>query len=123
MPSTAISTELSLRTHSSSYIILPDGEPAIWPSPFFDLPSMFIYTPPPPKPRRKRARVTLTGAERAGVYAALLNVDDYSEQARDALRAGDDAGVRHALAVLAAIVAVVAGKLRGSPSENFGTLQ
>jgi hypothetical protein len=114
-PSTAAETSAQ-RTFSSSYIIGP--EPDIWLHPFFDpLPSMFIFAPPRRKPRRKRARVALSGADRANAYAALLNVDDYSEQARDALRAGDDAGVRHALEVLAAIVAVVIGQLQ-NPSEN-----
>lgn len=73
--------------------------------------------PPRPKPRRKRARVALTGAERAGIYAELLAADEYSEAARDALRKGDAGAVRHALSVLRAIVEVVAGKFHEPSSE------
>jgi predicted dinucleotide-binding enzyme len=61
--------------------------------------------------------------QRARAYSALLTADGYAEQARDALRAGDDDAARHAIEVLRGIVAVVTGQLRRSSSENFGTLQ
>ena len=64
--------------------------------------------------RRKQAR--------ANAYAALLNGADYLEQAQDALRDGDDAAVRHALAVLAGIVKVAASQFH-KPSSEYRALQ
>jgi hypothetical protein len=121
-PSTAAETSAqrtSWPSFSSSYIVRTDGEPDIWPHPFFDPPpSMFVFAPPRRKQRRKRARAALSPAERADAYAGLLHGADYLDQAQDALRAGDDAAVLHALGVLAAVVKVVTGQLHQPSSEN-----
>jgi hypothetical protein len=60
---------------------------------------------------------------KADIYGATLQADTYSEAARDALRAGDDAAVLNALEVQAGVIAVVIERLRGSSSENLRKLQ
>jgi len=109
MPSYAVSDTPGQRTWptSDSYIKFRGApEPFVW----------FAPTPPP-EPRRPPIA-------RGELYAAALQLDEYSEAAREALRAGDDAGVRHALEVLRSIVEVVIGQLRGSSSEYLpATLQ
>jgi hypothetical protein len=103
---------------SPSYIILPDPAPhPLWP--LFPPSSFVTIAPPRRKLRRKRARAALSPADRANAYASTLACDDYLEAARAALREGDDAGARDALAVLRGIVAVVTGQLRGSSSEQL----
>jgi hypothetical protein len=52
------------------------------------------------------------GTSRAVAYSALLLADGYSEQARQALRDGDDDAGRHNLAVLRALVEVALAQLR-----------
>ena len=94
----------------SSYVIIPNAPD--WPLAFSDPPSMFIFARPRRKLRRK-----ITARKRANAYSALLQVDDYSEQARDALRAGDDSGARHCLAVIRAIVEVTIAQLSGAASD------
>jgi hypothetical protein len=106
-----------------SYILLPGDQPPLWFFAFPDPSSFIVFARPRRKPRRKRARAALSSADRARAYAELLNADDYSEAARDALRAGDDDAVRDALAVLRAIVEVVTAQLRGSSYECLVTLQ
>jgi hypothetical protein len=71
----------------------------------------FRYFPPAPEARRP-------AMGRADVYAALLNADSYLEASQDAMREGDDCGVVDALEVLAAIVVVAIGQIRGASSEN-----
>jgi hypothetical protein len=83
---------------------------------FADAPQPFVYIAQRPEPR-------WTTLSRGDLYASLLQADSYLEAARDQLRAGDEDAVRHAIAVLRAIVEVVTGQLRGSSSENVGTLQ
>jgi hypothetical protein len=106
MPSYAVSDPPGQRTWptSDSYIK------------FADAPEPLVYIAQRPEPRR-------TTMSRADLYAALLALDTYPEEARDHLRAGDDAAVRHCLQVIRAIVAVVIEQLRGSSSENLRTLQ
>jgi hypothetical protein len=53
----------------------------------------------------------------ANAYAALLTVDDYSEQARDALRDGDEDAVRHCLEVLRGLIEAAAAQFRASPKD------
>jgi hypothetical protein len=48
----------------------------------------------------------------AAAYAALLTVDDYSEEARQALRDGDGDDARHSIAVLSGLIEVAAAQLR-----------
>jgi hypothetical protein len=67
-------------------------------------------------------RRTLTSADRADAYGALCWADDYLEAAKAALREGDDDEAAHQAEVLLGIAKVVAGKLRGSSSENLGIL-
>jgi hypothetical protein len=74
------------------------------------MPSYAVSDPPDQRTRPPMAR--------ADVYTALLAADDgYLEAAQASLRAGDDAAARHALEVLAAIVAVALSQLH-APSEN-----
>ena len=100
MPSTALSTELSLRTHSS-YIILPPGEPAIWPH-LLDPHPMFIYRPPPPPEPMAPG----------DLRASLLHAAEYLDASLDAQIEGDEEAMRSALEVTRGIVQVALGKLR-----------
>jgi hypothetical protein len=59
-----------------------------------------------------------TPMARADVYASLLHAAHYLDASQDAMRGGDDAGVRAALEVLRAIVEVALGQLPGSSSEH-----
>jgi hypothetical protein len=53
------------------------------------------------------------------IRASLLHGEEYLSDALDAHLEGDDARLVNAIEVLSAIVAVVAGQLRGSPSEQL----
>jgi hypothetical protein len=104
-----------------SYITPPGPAPhPLWS--FFPPSSFVVFAPPRRKPRRKRPRAALLPVDRARAYASTLAADDYLEQARAALRDRDDAGARDALAVIAAIVQVVIGRINVSSSESFGIL-
>jgi hypothetical protein len=108
MSSTALSDTSAQRTFGASYIVLPGGEPSIWPYFSDPLPSMFIYIPPPP-----------SAAERAATwYAATLAIHDYDEAVREALMEGDDAEARNCLEVIRAIVDVALGLLNGASSKH-----
>jgi hypothetical protein len=52
---------------------------------------------------------------RASAYSAFLTADDYTEQARQALRDGDDDAARHCLEVLRGLIEAAAAQLRASP--------
>lgn len=112
-PLTATDTSAFHRTHSSSYIIGP--EPPLW---AFAFPQASFVVRQPPSRRKPRSRRPPAWRARAAVYSATLAADDYLEEARHALRDGDDDAVRHALAVLRAIVEVAIGKLRGASAEH-----
>jgi hypothetical protein len=79
----------------------------------------FIRLPPPR--RHTRRRRSPAWRARAAVYSATLAGDDYLEEAREALRAGDDAAARHHLAVLRGIIEVALGQLL-KPSGECRTL-
>jgi hypothetical protein len=54
---------------------------------------------------------------RASAYASTLTADDYLEEARQALRDGDDDTARHCLEVLRGLIEVAAAQLRASQED------
>jgi hypothetical protein len=73
--------------------------------------SAWVWFPTAPEPRRPPMA-------KADIYFTTLHADAYSEAARDALRAGDDAAVLDALEVQAGFLAALIGQLRNSPSPS-----
>jgi hypothetical protein len=92
----------------SPSFILHNGEPL---PPWAGISDSFIRIEPP---RRKRARRRkLSARAKSNAYSALLTVDTYAEEARQALRSGDDGAAVHALQVLLGVVQAALGLIRG----------
>jgi hypothetical protein len=85
------------RSYAHSFIHVPGAEDIPWFALLREPPGYVIF-PPPPEPLSPRTR--------GDMYAWTLLADEYAEEVRAALRAGEDDQVRHALAVIHAILEV-----------------